>query len=497
MQQFPVCYAHANVVSDRASDHMSDVEIFWIRNDLRLSDQPALTAAAEAGRQVVPVFLWSPDEEGDWPPGAARKWWLHHSLTAFAESLRERDTRLVVRRGPVEAALQKLIEETGASRVSFNAHFEPAVRERDRRVKKSLEAGGVAVKTFNASLLHHPEEVKTGSGGPYKVFTPFWKALQAKVTIEEPRPTASLLPFKKKLASLSIDELELLPSIQWDAGFYDAWSPGEKSAHGRLGAFLQNGLADYDEMRNRPDVDGTSRFSPYLHHGEISPRTIFHAVKNYVAKHPEAAEGGEKFLAEIGWREFGHHILYHFPHTPHQPLADKFQKMPWRSDKEQLRAWQRGQTGYPIVDAGMRQLWATGWMHNRVRMIVGSFLTKHMLHSWSDGADWFWDTLVDADLASNTLGWQWIGGCGADAAPYFRIFNPMTQGEKFDPNGNYIRTWVPEIAGLPDKYLNEPWEAPEEVRNKANVVLGKSYPKPLVDHGEARERALSALEQTK
>lgn len=476
---------------------MSDTEIFWIRNDLRLSDQPALTAAAEAGRTVVPVFIWSPDEDGDWPAGGARKWWLHHSLTAFAESLDERGVSLVIRKGPVIDALETLVEEAGAKRVSFNAHFEPAIRNRDREVKKALEANEIEVKVFNASLLHHPEAVETGSGGPYRVFTPFWKALRKQVTIDEPLPAADIQPFDGDLDSHSIDDLELLPRISWDEGFYDAWSPGEKSVRGRLGAFLKNGLADYGEKRNRPDVDGTSRFSPYLHHGEISPRSVYHAVEKYVDDHPEASDGAETFLAEIGWREFGHHVLYHFPDTPHQPLHDKFQKMPWRSDDDELEAWQRGKTGYPIVDAGMRQLWATGWMHNRVRMIVGSFLTKDLLQSWQNGADWFWDTLVDADLAANTLGWQWVGGCGADAAPYFRVFNPMTQGEKFDPDGDYIREWVPEIAKLPNQYLNQPWEAPPMVLEDVGVTLGDTYPKPIVDHSEARKAALAALEKTK
>lgn len=476
---------------------MSDVEIFWVRNDLRLSDQPALTAAADAGRAVVPVFIWSPDEEGDWPAGGARKWWLHHSLTAFAESLQDRGCTLIIRRGLAGEILSELVEETSAKRVSFNAHYEPAIRKRDRAVKKSLEEAGVEVKTFNPSLLHHPDAVKTGTGGPYKVFSPFWKSLQRTVKIPEPLGVAKFEPYEETLDSDSIDDLKLLPKIPWDEGFAKAWAPGEQSAQGRLGAFLKNGVADYKEMRNRPDVDGTSRFSPYMHHGELSPRTIYHAVENYVADHPEARKGADVFLAEIGWRDFAHHVLYHFPETAEEPLQQKFQKMPWKFDEDGLKAWQRGNTGYPIVDAGMRQLWATGWMHNRVRMIVGSFLTKDQLMSWQHGADWFWDTLVDADLASNTLGWQWVGGCGADAAPYFRVFNPMTQGEKFDPNGEYIREWVPEIAELPNKYLNRPWEAPDDVLDKAGVTLGETYPEPIVDHSVAREAALEALQATK
>lgn len=476
---------------------MSDVEIFWVRNDLRLSDQPALTAAADAGRTVVPVFIWSPDEDGDWPAGGARKWWLHHSLTAFAESLQDRGCTLIIRRGLAWEVLNELVEETSAKRVSFNAHYEPAIRKRDRAVKKSLEEAGVEVKTFNPSLLHHPDAVKTGTGGPYKVFSPFWKSLRRTVEIPEPLGVAKFVPHDASLESVSIEDLKLLPQIPWDEGFAKAWAPGEQSAQGRLGAFLKNGVADYKEMRNRPDVDGTSRFSPYMHHGELSPRTIYHAVENYVADHPKARKGADVFLAEIGWRDFAHHVLYHFPETAEEPLQQKFQKMPWKFDEDGLKAWQRGNTGYPIVDAGMRQLWATGWMHNRVRMIVGSFLTKDQLMSWQHGADWFWDTLVDADLASNTLGWQWVGGCGADAAPYFRVFNPMTQGEKFDPNGEYIREWVPEIAELPNKYLNRPWEAPDDVLDKAGVTLGETYPEPIVDHSVAREAALEALQATK
>lgn len=475
----------------------SDVEIFWVRNDLRLADQPALSAAADAGRRVVVAFIWAPDEEGEWAPGGARRWWLHHSLTAFAESLEERGGKLIVRAEPTQDALEDLVKQTGASVVSFNAHFEPAIRDRDRRLKEDLQKLDVEVKTYNASLLHHPENIRTGSGGPYRVFTPFWRSLREKLDIPKPLPIAKPDFFQGGLRTVAIEDLELLPKIQWDDGFYDAWSPGEKSANGRLGSFLKNGLASYDDLRNRPDVDGTSRFSPHLHQGELSPRTVYHAVKNYVDEHPSASNGADTFLSEIGWREFAHHVLYHFPHTTNAPLQEKFEKMPWKSDKQGLKRWENGDTGYPIVDAGMRQLWATGWMHNRVRMIVGSFLCKDQLMSWQHGAEWFWDTLVDADLASNTLGWQWVGGCGADAAPYFRIFNPMTQGEKFDPDGDYIRQWVPEIAKLPNKYLNQPWEAPDDVLKKADITLGETYPEPIVDHSTARNEALEALKATK
>jgi deoxyribodipyrimidine photo-lyase len=321
------------------------------------------------------------------------------------------------------------------------------------------------------------------------VFTPFWRACRALPPPDTPRPAPGKISKPRTWpASIPLDDLELLPTIGWDAGLAAAWSPGEAGARQRLREFVAHGLTYYHEERNRPDHAGSSRLSPHLHFGEISPRQIRHAVAR------KRSTGAETFLTEIGWREFAQHVLYHFPHTADAPLRVPFRRFPWNSDRRALRAWQRGRTGYPIVDAGMRELWTTGWMHNRVRMIAGSFLTKDLLISWREGARWFWDTLVDADLASNTLGWQWVSGCGADAAPYFRIFNPVTQGEKFDPQGVYVRRWVPELARLPDRWIHRPWSAPVDVLGAAGVRLGRDYPRPMVDHDQARRAALAALE---
>ena len=476
--------------------------IVWFRQDLRLADNPAIRAARDSDRPVIPVYIWAPDEEGDWPPGAASRWWLHHLLTQLSESLQQRGSRLIVRRGPSLQTLQDLIAETDAEAVYWNRRYEPAVIERDCEIKQSLRGDGLAVESFNANLLFEPWEVSTQDGGPYQVFTPFWRRCCEQGVEREtcPKPRSLDAP-QSWPQSDSIDDLQLLPDISWDAGFYDRWTPGEEGAQRALREFVRDRIDDYADHRDRPDQPGTSSLSPHLHFGEISPRQIWEAV---TAKYgpPAPSKKGQKsgpmtFLSEVGWREFAHHVLYHFPHTPGETLRDTFNHFPWKSDGDALHAWQGGRTGYPIVDAGMRELWATGWMHNRVRMIVGSFLTKDLLLSWQQGASWFWDTLVDADLANNTLGWQWVSGCGADAAPYFRIFNPVAQGKKFDPQGDYVRRWVPELAKLPNEYVHHPWDAPTSVLTEAGVVLGDSYPQPMVDHGEARKAALIAFKATK
>jgi deoxyribodipyrimidine photo-lyase len=393
--------------------------------------------------------------------------------------------------------LRELIKTTGADAVYWNRRYEPAVIARDKDLKTGL---GVEAKSFNAALLFEPHTVQTKAGGPFQVFTPFWKhCLSLKV--EEPvRLSLRTLPAPETWPrSLVLPELALLPKIAWDAGFTKVWEPGEAGAQKRLKQFIASAMEDYGEQRNRPDVDGTSALSPYLHFGDLGPRQVWAAVKASAKGSGifPPSRGAQVFLSEVGWREFAHHLLFHFPHTPEAPLRTEFGAFPWRTDSKQLRAWQKGQTGYPIVDAGMRQLWMTGWMHNRVRMIVASFLVKHLRISWQAGADWFWDTLVDADLASNTLGWQWTAGCGADAAPYFRIFNPMLQGAKFDPDGAYVRRWVPELAKLPAEFIHCPWEAPLHALAAAGVVLGRDYPQPIVDHGAARAAALDALKSLK
>jgi deoxyribodipyrimidine photo-lyase len=438
-----------------------NVSLVWFRQDLRLADNPALRAGCERGA-VVPVYFWAPEEEGKWPPGAASRWWLHQSLAKLDGALRERGSRLIIRRGPTLKALQSVMEETGADKVFWNRRYEPASIERDKSIKSALPA-----ESFNSALLFEPWEIETGSGGPYRVFTPFWRACvsrQSQITTPVGAPVR-LEGLSRWPDSLSVNELELEPKIDWAGGLRRAWRPGEAGAVAELRRFVRSGLDGYDTGRDRPDRVGTSRLSPYLHFGEIGPRQIWEAVQ----KRPNARSAWA-FLRELGWREFAYHLLYHYPHTTEKPLREEFARFAWREDAAALKAWQRGRTGLALVDAGMRELWATGWMHNRVRMMVASFLVKDLMARWQEGTRWFWDTLVDADLANNTLGWQWTAGCGADAAPFFRIFNPETQASKFDPDEKYIRRWVPEY-GTAD------------------------YPKPIVDHKAARERALEAYQR--
>ncbi len=464
--------------------------IVWFRQDLRLADNPALLRAAESGR-VVPVYVWSPEEEGDWAPGGAGKWWLHRSLESLDASLRELGSRLVLRRGGSLEQLRAVAKETGAERVFWNRRYEPQAIERDKRIKASLDEDGLGVESFNAALLHEPWTVATQQGQPYKVFTPYWRTCLKQDVRREPLPKPKTLDAPGSWPEgVELDSLELNPKIPWDGGLAETWDVGEAAAMKRLKAFTKRGMADYGDERNRMDHEGVSMLSPYLHWGELSPRQAFAAADKLREKDPDTAEGVKVFLSEIGWREFSYHLMYHFPTVVDQPLREEFSRFEWDDDREALRRWQRGQTGFPVVDAAMRQLYYTGWMHNRARMVVASFLTKDLLIPWQRGAEWFWDTLVDADLASNTQGWQWTAGCGADASPFFRVFNPVSQAEKFDPQGDYIRRWVPELAGLDRPHIFQPHEAPPVVLQAAGVELGLDYPLPMVDHGEARRRAL-------
>ena len=474
--------------------------IVWFRIDLRLADHPALQAAIKRGGAIVPVFIHAPEEEFPWSPGGASLWWLHQSLASLDASLRELNSRLVLRRGPTLESLQTLVQKTGAGAVFWNRRYEPAVIARDRKVMEALGSGGLAAESFNAALLHEPWTIQNQSKKPFQVFTPFWRHCLAKPDPAEPLPAPkNILPPSKWPKSLALDELELEPTIKWTDGLHAAWQPGEAGATANLGRFLTKAFDDYTDHRNRPDVVGTSRLSPHLHFGEISPRQVWHGLRRLASKRalPAGQWRGSQFLSEIGWREFSHHLLFHFPHTPAEPLRANFKEFPWRKDAALHKAWQKGRTGYPIVDAGMRELWTTGWMHNRVRMIVASFLVKDLLMDWQEGARWFWDTLVDADLAQNTLGWQWIAGCGADAAPYFRIFNPVSQGEKFDPNGDYVRRWCPELAKLPDEWLHRPWEAPVEIFTRAGMQPCRDYPERIISHTIARDMALEAFARIK
>ena len=466
--------------------------LLWFRRDLRLADNSALHHALEQAQQVIPVFIHAPDEEAPWVSGAASNWWLHHSLQALSDDLAARGSRLIIRSGTSQHSLQQLLKETGATLMCWNRLYEPAVIARDTHIKAALKEQGITCSSHNAALLFEPWQVNNQQNKPFRVFTPFWRHCQTRLS-EQPLP----LPKPKKLpdvdanmASQSLTALQLLPRIKWDTGMREHWQPGEAGAHATLKRFIDNAVHDYATDRDRPDKPGTSCMSPYLHFGEISPRQIV------VALNAEQAPA-ESYIRELGWREFAHHLLYHFPHTSDQPLDPRFANFPWDKNAAALKAWQRGQTGVPIIDAGMRELWHTGWMHNRVRMVVASFLTKNLRIHWLEGARWFWDTLVDADLPNNTQGWQWTAGCGADAAPYFRIFNPVLQAERFDPDFAYIRRWVPELAQLNDKWLANPWEAPDAELKKAGVALGKHYPTPIVALSQSREQALSAYAQIK
>ncbi len=467
--------------------------LMWFRRDLRLEDNPALDAAARDSA-VIPVYLHAEDRDDAWPPGAASRWWLHRSLAALTEDLGRVGSRLTLRSAPdAAAALLALARETGATRIVWNRRFEPAAAARDRHVEAALRTAGIATEHFNASLLHEPGSVANQAGRPFQVFTPFWRHCLARPDPPEPLRAPTHLPAPARWPpSTALEEFALRPARRWDVEIEQSWQPGSRGAAARLATFLGEAFGEYTVERDRPDRQGTSRLSPHLHFGEVGPRQIWHAVRRSAA--PRRLRWREsQFIAEVGWREFAHHLLHHFPQTATEPLRPAFADFPWRDDPAGLAAWRRGRTGYPIVDAGMRELWRTGWMHNRVRMIAGSFLVKDLLLPWTDGAAWFWDTLVDADLAANTLGWQWVAGCGADAAPYFRIFNPTSQGRRFDPEGAYVRRFLPELARLPAEWIHEPWKAPGAVLKEAEVTLGVDYPRPIVDHAVARGRALLAL----
>ena len=426
-----------------------------------------MAAALERPAAVIPVFIWAPEEEGDWPPGAASRWWLGRSLAKLSTELENRGSRLIVRRGPTAEALGRLVAESGADAIFWNRRYEPAAVARDGPLKLKLRERGLLAESFNGSLLFEPWTIRNQNGQPFQVFTAFWRACQSRLTAPSSKDAPRrLLSPEKWPHSLGLAELGLEPVVDWASGFREVWQPGESGAARQLKGFLADRLAAYPVNRERPGVVGTSRLSPHLHFGEISPGQVWRAVLGMMNEKPAACQA---FLRQLGWREFAYYLLHHHPESPREALRKEFAAFPWRMDPERFKAWRQGRTGYPLVDAGMRELWRTGWMHNRVRMVAASFLVKHLLISWQDGAAWFWDTLVDADLANNTLGWQWVAGCGADAAPYFRIFNPSIQAKKFDSRGEYLRRWVPEMES------------------------GDGYPDPIVDHKQARDRALEAL----
>jgi deoxyribodipyrimidine photo-lyase len=467
--------------------------IHWFRQDLRIAGNPALAAAAAAG-PVIPVFILDDQTPDKWKWGGASRWWLHRSLESLSQ-----DVPLVLKRGAADKVLAGLIRETGAKAIYFTRDYAPWASALEDRVKQVCEATGAECRRFGGFLLHEPEAIRTGAGQPFKVYTPFSRACFA---LGDPKPPAGKPTIEIASGLSTSDRLEdwsLLPSKpNWAGGFETVWQPGEAGAKKRLADFLENGLAGYADGRDFPKLEVVSRLSPHLHWGEISPAQVWTATRAAQAEAGGKLDAAaEKFLKEVLWREFSYHLIYHWPGFPEKPFRPEFEDFPWADDSKSLRAWQKGMTGYPIVDAGMRELWVTGIMHNRVRMIVASFLIKHLLLPWQKGEEWFWDTLVDADIGNNSASWQWVAGCGADATPYFRIFNPILQGIKFDGDGTYVRRWVPELARMPDEFVHKPWEAPALVLREAGVELGKTYPSPIVEHQRARDRALEAFKSLK
>jgi deoxyribodipyrimidine photo-lyase len=461
--------------------------LVWFRNDLRLADNPALLAGLGSGRPVVPVYVLDEESEGIRPAGAASRWWLHHSLQALDASLRTLGSRLILRRGPAQKVLEKLVAECDASAIYWNRAYDQGTRERDALLKQALERHGLVAEGLKGNLLFEPWEVRTAANGDFKVFTAFWRACRSLASPSAPLPAPkNLRPLAKWPAGDKLASWKLLPAApDWAGGLRATWTPGEAAAQQRLSHFLDETLQRYRESRDLPAQAGTSRLSPHLAFGEISPRQIWRAAA--LRGHSAATE---KFLSEIGWREFSYSLLFHHGNLAERNFRPEFDAFPWADEEPVIEAWRRGRTGYPIVDAGLRELWTTGWMHNRVRMIVASFLTKDLLIDWRAGERWFWDTLVDADPANNAMGWQWVAGCGADAAPYFRIFNPVLQGEKFDPEGDYVRRWVPELGFLPAETIHQPWAADQKL--PADI-----YPERIVDHATARDRALRAFRSLK
>ena len=454
--------------------------ILWFRSELRLHDNAALRAALDINLPIIPVFIHDSAAKHSWKPGAASQWWLHHALEDLDEQLKSRGSRLILRNGDAQTVLDSLIQETKATHIIWSRSWEPFPSRQDRALAEHFEKASITVSWHEDRYLFSPNAIENQSGKPFQVFTPFWKHCLKLHSF--PKPVAlnkSSLPAPKRWPqSEPLKALNLLPKISWDAGLAQAWEPTRKSAEALLRSFKKEKCASYATERDVPSTQGTSRLSPYLHFGQIGVREIVHAL--------QGSKSTDCYVSELGWREFAGHLLHHFPKTTDAPLRDTFKDFPWKKNNKLLKAWQEGRTGYPIVDAGMRELWETGWMHNRVRMIAGSVLVKHFLQPWQEGARWFWDTLVDADLASNTLGWQWVAGCGADAAPYFRVFNPVLQGKKFDPEGAYVKRYIPELKGVDKKHIHEPWTL--------GMHAPKDYPTPIIPVEEGRARALEAYE---
>lgn len=469
---------------------VDDIYIHWFRQDLRISDNPSLASAAKAGK-VLPIYILDDENSGSHKMGGASRWWLHYSLISLKDSL---EGNLHVFKGDPLDILQTLISKHAVKGIFWNRCYEPWRIKRDKKIKETLSEDGIEVKSYKASLLWEPWEVSKNDGTPYRVFTPYYrKGCLGSKQPREPIPKPDIINYAKgDFGGVNIEGLNLLPQVRWDKQLEPHWEIGEKGAHKALKEFLEGGISNYKEGRNFPAQKNVSRLSPYLHWGEISPHQVWYDAISRGDDH-----NIDCFMSELGWREFSHSLLYYQPTMPQSNLQKKFDNFPWQDKPDHLKAWQEGMTGYPIVDAGMRELWQTGYMHNRVRMIVGSFLVKNLLLDWRFGASWFWDCLVDADLANNSASWQWVAGCGADAAPYFRIFNPVTQGEKFDSAGEYTRHYVPELKDMPDNYLFKPWSASDEILKNAGVKLGQNYPHPIVELKGSRERALEAFKSLK
>lgn len=469
--------------------------IVLFRQDLRLYDHRALTAAITTGQPIIPVYILDDETPDAWRLGGASRWWLHQSLLALNQELEKLGSRLILRRGIIPRTLETLIEESGATAIYASRSYEPWASG----LEKCLADNRVSFKRFTGSLLFEPETLRTKGGNPFRVFTPFYKACLKLESPKQPLPKPEcLLAPSTWPRSEHLDAWSLSPTKpDWAKGFSKVWQPGEAGARDRLQHFLNQVMIGYDDHRDRPDRPGTSRLSPHLHFGEISPHQCWHAVQDQLTGDSILTQGSGSFLRELVWREFSYHLLFHWPDLPSKAFRPEFEAFPWKEDQTALQAWQKGQTGYPIVDAGMRELWQTGWMHNRVRMITASFLIKDLLLPWQTGEAWFWDTLVDADLASNAASWQWVAGSGADAAPYFRIFNPVLQGKKFDPEGNYIKRFIPELRPLERDHIHDPWKASDHDLAAAGITLGKTYPFPIADHSNARHRALEAYQDIK
>lgn len=472
--------------------------IYWFRRDLRLRHLPGLQAAAATGRPIIACYVHDPEGAQDWAPGGAAKWWLHHSLQGLAASIEAQGGTLLLLDGDTPAVISQLVQHSGAEAVYCSQHYEPWALAQERRVKSTLETAGAALHTSPGALLWSPNDVRTGSGTPYRVFTPFWRQCQS---LPEPHPGTASTNFQFQQASFPsglLADWRLLPSKpDWARNWSRHWTPGEAGAQSTLQRFLKERVGQYGERRDLPALTGTSNLSPHLAFGEIAPADIFQRTRELSVTGAHLITEANAFLRQLAWRDFSYHLLVHYPHIPERAFRPEFEKFPWAGCPEHLTAWRAGQTGYPLVDAGMRQLWQTGTMHNRVRMVVASFLTKHLLIDWRVGQRWFWDTLVDADLANNSCSWQWVAGSGADAAPYFRVFNPIRQGQRFDPEGDYTRRWIPELAALATRHLQSPWEAPASALKEAGITLGQNYPMPIVDHNTARVAALDAYSAMK